>query len=336
VKGKSKSQGRTISPDRFARSLEDGRTEPLYVFCGTQGHLIDKAVARLRDQLTQPFPELNFSLHWGEECDVARLLESLGSHPMYSPRRVAVVRNASRLSTEQLTLLEGYAADPPPAACLVLVYDERPRLPAALSSRAVTVDFSPGASDLAGLIEQEAERLGLDLTPAAARLMVTLVGEDLAAVAAELDKMASYFGPGTRVGTEEVRSVVEKREQGGLYDAVNALIKRDRAAALASLMELEARGMEPLYVAAAITRRVRLLLKAKEAEASGMNGAQAARELGVSPGAWRHIRAEHKRFSTAELVAAMERLERLDAALKSSYVPREHHLVKLVLEFTGG
>jgi DNA polymerase III subunit delta len=66
-------------------------------------------------------------------------------------------------------------------------------------------------------------------------ILLDAVGADAMRLANEVEKLSIFAGPGGKVTGEDVRALVVNASESTIFGLVNALGRRDRAAALASL-----------------------------------------------------------------------------------------------------
>src|SRR2546428_2136610 len=137
-----------------------------------------------------------------------------------------------------------YLTSPSPPALLVLVQGAGGPPDTELASGATAVAVNPlPPARVERWVAHHATRLGLTLAPDAAELLLAAVGNDLASLARELEKLAAVAGsrPATR---DEVAALVGVRRGETVQDLVDAALER-RGAAAARLVEpvLEQAGM---------------------------------------------------------------------------------------------
>jgi DNA polymerase III subunit delta len=65
--------------------------------------------------------------------------------------------------------------------------------------------------------------------------LLDAVGPDAQRLANEIEKLSVFAGPGGKASGDDLRALVPNASQSNIFGLVNALGKRDRAAALASL-----------------------------------------------------------------------------------------------------
>ena len=327
---KQKSRGKSGSDD-FQDYLASGAPAPVLIFTGDQPYLIEQAAADLRRTLLGPSGDVNYIVFYGESASGREITDNASTYPMFSKKKLIVVKNADKLPAKELTTLETYTASPSPLTCLVLIFPEgkKPKL----GEKNVSVfDFSLGRGNAVSAAKEEALRLGYEITSAGAEILVGLVGEDLQEIHNELIKISIYKGDKKTIGPADVESLTSKTKYADIYQLINAVSKRDKRTAHRVLADLEAAGEEPLSILGLLSWRFRLIWRAKELLDKKTPQGEMIKELRISPGQYFYLSEDLKKFTYSDIARIMEALAECDRKLKLSYVPKSFVLTKLVLE----
>lgn len=192
---------------------------------------------------------------------------------------------------------------------------------------------TPGGPALEQWIFERGRKLGCDVTPDAARMLALYAGRQLRLLAGELDKLATYVGPGGRIDAASVRLLTPVAQQARIFDLTDALARRERARALTILHELLDHGEAPIGLTAFIGSQVRTLLLVKDLSERGLRAQQIAEVAGLNPFVVGKTLPLVRRFSFAQLKAAHRAVLGVDTTLKRSRMPAELALDLLVIEF---
>jgi DNA polymerase-3 subunit delta len=244
----STSQGST-SHRALNQALKTGAFAPVYYFHGDDDYQKDEAVRLLVEAAVDPATrDFNLEVRRGAGTDAEGLESLLGTPPMLAERRVVVLRDPGALKKDARQRLDRYLARPAADTVLVLVAAggakaDRPLLQAVGGA---AFEFAPLSEDrVARWIAHHAQAtLGATITPAAAELLQSAVGNDLQQLAAELDKLASYAAgaPGDAgaasgalrgIDEDAVTAVVGVRRGETLGDLLDAVARRDARTAVA-------------------------------------------------------------------------------------------------------
>ena len=95
---------------------------PVVLVDGDDATLVGEAVrAVIEDLVGDEERGLAVEDFGGEEVDLARVADSCATPPFLSPRRIVIVRDVGRFSTDEVGPLLGYLEDPLPTTVLILV-----------------------------------------------------------------------------------------------------------------------------------------------------------------------------------------------------------------------
>ena len=238
------------------------------------------------------------------------------------------------------TGLAEYVPSLPDFTILVLLADEvldaaNSLLKAAQKHGKAQAFMPPRGPQLEDWAAKRAASRDAKLAPEAARLLATEVGDNLRLLALEIEKLATYVGPGGTIRADDVRALTPASRQAKVFDLTDALARRDRKRALALLHDLLAAGESPLGIVALTAFQTRSLLQVKTLAERGLRAPQIAQTAGMAPFVVEKTLPLARQFSFTQLEAAHRSLLGVDTALKLSKMTPEMALDLLVVEFGG-
>lgn len=171
-----------------------------------------------------------------------RAVEVSRTVPMMAKYRVVIVREMEAAGVELLDDLLAYVARPNPSTVLILNGVKNPpaiggvdrgrRLEAAIKKCGQVERFKTGQHDPVRFAVAYAEEAGCQIEHGAARLLVELVGADLARIQTEMNKVVAYTGGSQRIGVEAVEAVCSLVAEAAIWDLTDAVVRRDADKAL--------------------------------------------------------------------------------------------------------
>ena len=244
----------------WREGLGRGQAAPVVLLHGPEPFLIEEALVHLTRAVCPDPGLLVMSREVLEARDVGAdgIVRAAETLPWGTPRRLVVARGAEGLGPKQAEPLIEYLRAPNPSTVLVFTVPQplapshwlRTAVPAACAVEVPQL----GGRALAGWLRSRASADGFELGADAAQLLITLVGDDPAALAGEVGKAALAGGPeNRRVGTAEVRAVVGEHRSHEVFELTRAVERRDAAAALSLLERLLLAGEEPLRILAILS-----------------------------------------------------------------------------------
>ena len=320
--------------------------DPVYYLFGEDDFLKEQKTRELLEVAVEPATrDFNLEIRRAGELDPEALDALLSTPPMLAERRVVVLREVDKLKKSARTLLDRYLAQPANDTVLVLVAPSGVKSDKALSAHATAIEFAPLTGDrLPRWVAYHAQHtLGRTITPEAVTLLIEAVGGDLAQLAVELEKLASYS---TEVIDEHaVADVVGVRRGESLGDLLDAVAAKDVGRAIGLIpIVLQLPKTNAVSIVMALTVQT-LALGFGEATLSAGSpprglfnelmallkdtGAFPFRPWGEAVTAW----TKHApRWTAAEIDAALHALLTADAALKETRLSSpEQLLTTLVL-----
>ena len=320
--------------------------DPVYYLFGEDDFLKEQATRDLVDAAVDPTTrDFNLEIRRASELDTEALDALLSTPPMLAERRVVVLRDVDKMKKPARTLLDRYLARPAHDTVLVLVVPNGVKADKALSDRATSVEYAPLTGDrLPRWVEYHAQHaLERSITPEAVALLVEAVGGDLAQLAVELEKLASYATE--TIDERAVADVVGVRRGESLGDLLDAVAAKDASTALGLIpIILQLPKTTAVSVVMALTVQTLALGYAEATLAAGTSprglfselmallkdtGAFPYRSWNEAVNAWTKHAA---RWTAAEIDAALHALHAADAALKETRLSSpEQLLTTLVL-----
>jgi DNA polymerase III subunit delta len=292
--------------------------EPVYLIAGTDRPKVRRALRRLRAR----FPVESVDLLSGEAVTGADAVAACNALGLFGSDggRLVIVERVERWKRQDLDALAAYLVAPTPGSVLALVADEKPRdsglADLCKQNGQVLVFDAPKPKDLAGWVRSEFERLATPVEDDGARALVEIVGDDVAALAAEVDKIATWAGK-EAVTRADVEALAVPSHETAAWVLTDAWGARDAAAVLAAC-EAELTEKEPFILAARLASHVSLVRTVQLFAEEGLGAREIAKRVRVHEFRVRKALGHAANYSRDELDAAVVRLAALDAALKGA------------------
>lgn len=342
----------SITVERALRkAMRERSFERAYYFVGDDDFLKEGTARELIDAvLDAGTRDFNLALLRGSEASAEALDTALATPPMFAERRLVVIREVGALRKDPRAVLDRYLKSPASDTVLLLMDPAGEKADRAIADAAFVVDFKALDPDrVPGWIAHYASTvLQVAVSPAAAAALQEFVGSETAALASELDKLASYTG-GREIDADAVRAVVGARPGETPTDLLDAVAQRDAARAVA---------LVPVVLAQPKANAVTVIMSLAT-QMTAIAWGRAARDRGVPPAGvergyyallkegkafpgrpWKDAVACWQRgtqhWSSAELDVALRDLLAADVAAKESRVSSEEQLLSsLVLALCG-
>lgn len=327
-------------------AVQKKQFDPAYYLHGEEEFRKEEAIRYVIDGAVDPATrDFNLDQRKGAELDGEALASLLAMPPMMAERRAVVIRDITGLKKDARAALEAYLARPAADLLLILTSPAEAKPDRTIAELATPVEFEPmSGAQVPKWIASRAEKLGVQITPAAASLLQDAVGTDLSQLATEMDKLAA-FANGAEIDEKAVSAVVGIRREETLGSLLDAVAMRDVPRAMAALpIVLQQPKTSGVFVIMTLTTQVLALALGKTRGArSAFDYIQilktgssnvVGRTWGDATASWARAAA---RWTAADLDHALESLLVADVALKQSRVSSEDQVVaNAILAVCGG
>jgi DNA polymerase III subunit delta len=281
----------------YLEAPADNPPGPISVVFGDSAFLKGLAIGRIREAVLGTGGEGDFSLTSleGPRATLRDLMDELSTLAMFGGgKRLVVLGEADEFVTRYRAELEDYAARPKSSAVLVLDVKSWPsntRLYKAVAAIGLVVDCNaPAQARLLRWLAGWAKTAhAVQLLPAAAEMLVDLIGPELGLLDQELAKLSLSVGPGGKITTELVRELVGTWRARTTWDMLDAALDGRMQEAMVQLDRLLLSGEAPIAVLGQISASLRRLAAATRlvisAQAAGRRTTPRAalEQAGVKP-----------------------------------------------------
>jgi DNA polymerase-3 subunit delta len=317
-----------VSAEKLVSRLASGKPIPAIVLIGSDAYLSDLCRRQIVDTcVPEAAREWAVARIRGDAAGWDEALERAQTMPMLAPRQVIIIEDAELIeklgdeSREEIIAgLTAYLASPAPFSVLLIeakALDGRQKFRKLLDEKALLVELTIGPESAAALATQMAKELGIEIDRAAASLLAESLNFEPARIHMEIDKLAAYALDRKRITTGDVEALVKAACKNTVWQLADMLASKQRASALEFLDNLLREGEDPVRLIGALAFRYRKLVEARGLPRT-MNGYQASRILGMSPGDAEGALRNAHRVSKADLIAGLVALADADSQLKSS------------------
>lgn len=309
--------------------------KPLYFLYGTEEYIKREFLGELLEKsLGQCNRAFNLDMFHGDDFDRDGFHDRMSSFPLFTERRVVIVRGFDKLSVSHQDFVLEHLGDSPGSLVFVaesgadkLDRARSKKLDALARERGVSFRFEClSEPETIERLRGRLERLGMQIEPDALDLLIESVGTHLIDLVNELDKVALTAGEGGTVDREMVAAVVGKYRTENVFSFLDNLGTADIDSLVSRLNRLIDGGEEPIFVLAMLMRRALQLLEVKaivrEGAGSPAPGALAGRMSGyVSPFQAGRLLEQSRKIDATRLWVYLENLRWADFKLKSSSLP---------------
>lgn len=328
-----------LNAQKFFSHLSEGRLSTAYLLAGEDGFLLSRALGRLVEKSLAGAPrDFNLDVFYARDSkgdDIAAQAQTL---PMMADRRTVVVKEADRL--KDLDPVKEYLKSPSPTTVLVLVAENADKakemsLAKAVGGGVCAHFYRPSDSDIARWVGILAKEAGYSIDHDASMYMKDVLGDNLALIEAELNKVFNFKGEQKKVTLADVRESVGDFGLPLVFDLVDQLADKSAGRAVETMSRLIKDGEQPLMILGMVSRHWRRLLEAKNRMEQGDGPKELETRFRLNFKNKERFIKQVRTMSAGELREAFTHMSRADMALKGSALTPGMVMERLALELTG-
>ena len=312
--------------------------KPVYLLGGSDRPKIQRALRRLRARVGEDAVEL---LSAGESSgeDAVAACNALGLFA--AGRRLVVVEDVGRWKAADHKVVASYLADPAPGTVLAL-WGEGVKADSTLAKacrkHGDVLVYEVAKKALPRWVADQFERLGAQADPSACQALVEVVGEDLDALAGEIEKLVT-FAAGEPIREREVELLAVGFDAPP-FALTDALGRRDVPGVLAACESMLERTPGPRRdelprLAGRLGTHIARVRECQAYAFEGLRPSEAASRMRRAPYYVKNLFAQAENFTPDELRDVVVRMADLDLALKGgSKLPGDLELERALIEIT--
>ncbi len=266
--------------------------KPAYLIHGDDHGRLTERRARLRAVAESEAGAGGVELLEGAACTPDAVIDALSTMTFALGRRFVIADGVEKWKEPDAAAVAAALAGIDAATTTVAFFareDSRAKAPAelhkAVTAAGGTIDAEMTVKpwELPRWVVAQARAAGLEMDSQAARALVAQVGERQQRLARELEKLALEYGPGARIGPEEIEASCATSAERRVWALADALVAGDGASAQGILLELREQGERLPGLLYAVVRKLRDALAVAEALAAGQPASAIKRTLRMSP-----------------------------------------------------
>lgn len=289
--------------------LKTGNLKQLYLLYGEEAYLRKQYRDRLRKAFLPEDDTMNYAYYEGKGVNPKEIIDLSETLPFFAECRVIVLENTGFFKNAAPELAD-YVKELPESIRLIFVeeeVDKRGKLYKAIKDKGSVVEFArQDERTLVRWILGMAGRESLGMTESVARYFLTKIGNDMANIQKELEKLFCYCMNHVEICRADVDEICTTQITNHIFDMVDAVANKEQKKALDYYYELLALKEPPMRILYLLTRQFRILMEIKELDRLGLGQKEIASKVGIMPFLVGKYRAQAKSFKIKELRAIVE------------------------------
>lgn len=266
----------------------------------------------------------------GEEADLQKVVDALGSLPFLTEKKCVVLQQPSKVRGfhDDYTSLLDAVSDTVEVLIIEPKLDKRTGYAKYLQKKTDFTTFDAlDPAQAPSWLQKEASDRGAQLSRDDAQYLVRRCGSNQYMLHNELDKLAAYDSHITR---ETIDLLTEALPQSSLFDLLDAALAGDVRQSLRLYRDQRAQGVEPQQIVAMLARQLQLLAVVVTAPA-GTQSSSIASAAGVHPYAISQIQKLARSIDSSQLPKLITQLRQIDRTQKSQSIDLDEALTYFIV-----
>ncbi|QNJ99164.1 DNA polymerase III subunit delta [Constantimarinum furrinae] len=301
-------------------SVKNGDLKPIYFLMGEEPYYIDGISDYIeRTVLSEEEKGFNQMILYGRDVSIEDIISNAKRYPMMAERQVVIVKEAQDLS-RTIENLVSYVENPQPTTVLVFCYkykklDARKKLAKAIAKQGVLFESRKlYENQVPDWIKRVLTAKGYTITPKAAQMLTEFLGNDLAKVNNELEKLQLILPKGAQITPQLIEENIGISKDFNNFELQNAIGEKDIKKAF-TIVQYFAQNPKnhPLVMTVALLYSFFSKLLKYHALANKRN---AAKELGVSPYFIKDYQTAARNYSMKKVSSVISSIREVDMKSK--------------------
>jgi DNA polymerase-3 subunit delta len=318
--------------------LKNQQFKKIYLLTGEEVYLRNQYKNRLRDALLPSDDTMNLATFEGKGINPKEIIDLAETMPFFADLRVILIEDSGFVKNACPELAD-YVPDMPDSTCIILVeseVDKRGRLYKAIKNVGRVVEFNRQDDRtlslwVLGILEREGKMLTADTMQA----FLGRTGSDMEHIYLELQKLISYTYGRNVITTADVEAICTEQTENRIFDMVQAITEKDQKKALDLYGDLLAMKEPPMRILFLIARQFNQLLQLKNMSGQGMDRSSIAKSLGIPPFALNKYQAQCRKFTAAQLRAAVDDCVQSEENVKTGRMGDQLSVELLILKYSS-
>jgi DNA polymerase-3 subunit delta len=227
------------------KDIKAKKLQPVYLLHGDEPYFIDRAVRFFEQEiLTEAERSFNLTVFYGKDSKAQDIIDTCRRYPMFSEYQVVIVKEANQL--RDFEKLEYYMEHIVPSTILVLAhkqgkYDARRKVFKLIDRQGIVFEsLKLTEKDLPAFLDKLLKEKKLSIDGKASQILIDSIGNNLAAMMNELDKLSLNLPEGTKVTPAHIEEYVGISKDFNVFELQNALLEKDMKRAFTIMHYMQA------------------------------------------------------------------------------------------------
>ena len=214
--------------------LKNKKYKSIYWLEGEESYFIDEIMNFAEHKiLTESEASFNLNIFYGKDADWAEVLNACKQYPMFSDKKVVLLKEAQSMKEKELERLESYIINPLSSTILFVSHKEKKvdgktKFAKVLKTKTELLTTKKlYANQLPDWARGMIQKLGLNIEQKALMLLVDHIGNDLSRIQNEIEKLAVNLKGRTTITEDDIERYIGISKEFNVFELQDAIGKRN-------------------------------------------------------------------------------------------------------------
>lgn len=218
------------------QDIKARKFKPVYLLHGEESYYIDR-IAEYMEQtiLTEEQKDFNFTVFYGKDSHPQQVMDACMRYPMFADFNLVILKEAQTMKDrgKEIDLLDAYVERASPTTILVICFkdgkfDARKKLFKQIKDKGLVFESQPVKdSEVPIFITQYLKRKKVSIDSSASHLLVEYLGNDLAKISNELDKLCINIPENGIVDVAQIEKNIGISKDYNIFELQSALLEKN-------------------------------------------------------------------------------------------------------------
>lgn len=223
-----------MASENILVDLKNKIYKPVYWLEGEESYFIDEIINYAENKiLSESEASFNLTIFYGKDADWAEVINACKQYPMFSDKKVVLLKEAQSMKEKELERLESYINNPLSSTMLFVSHKDKKidgktkfaKLLKAKTELLSTKKLYP--NQLPDWSRGMIQKLGLSIEQKALMLLVDHIGNDLSRIHNEIEKLAVNLKGRTTITEDDIEKYIGISKEFNVFELQDAIGKKN-------------------------------------------------------------------------------------------------------------
>lgn len=220
--------------EQIKDSINKNKLSFVYLLFGEEPYYIDILAQEFEDKaIDESAKDFNFSVIYGKDTNVAKLIPFLRQYPLMSDKRLVILKEAQMIDKREWEKMDIYFSQPQNSTCFVICYKNKTFPHTKLknlinkNNGVIFESKKPYDNKLADWIRTYIKSIGYTFDEQAIDILVANLGNNLQKIVNEISKLQLNLKDSKHISSDDVFKYIGVSKDYNVFELQKALARKD-------------------------------------------------------------------------------------------------------------